>query len=361
MKRTVPLCLYSIVALSGCSSDEFRIDELAPVAPMEMVQSRTVTLEAEASDEFFVFTPENTFDESELFYARSQDLNFDDNGALVNSRGLIPVTFLTNPDGSAVSTAFPVSERLLLNVQSGLPQPTRNAIVSVDLSPQFVASNNDVVDEDFDQCSPDLNLFNASTSVTVFDSFGQDRVMTLFFIKTDQESNAWAVRVTVDCQLLEPVFGDSNLDFNTAGELDIGDADNDGFLTSDNGAIEYRFFAFDDGSIFEDVTINFASGEGGSTRSTADNFTVFNLEQDGFFTDSFESLIIDSRGIVTVTLADVDEQILGKLALARFDNPESLIDVGDGLFQATETSGAAEFGEALERGFNGVAQQQVDL
>jgi flagellar hook protein FlgE len=85
------------------------------------------------------------------------------------------------------------------------------------------------------------------------------------------------------------------------------------------------------------------------------------LEQDGFITDNFESLTIDRRGIVTVTLSDIGEQVLGRLALARFDNPDNLTNVGDGLFQATATSGNAEFGEALEEGFEGVVEEQVDL
>ncbi len=59
-----------------------------------------------------------------------------------------------------------------------------------------------------------------------------------------------------------------------------------------------------------------------------------------------------------------DEQNIGQVGLARFDNPQGLLAIGDSLFEQTEASGLAVVGAAGDEGFGrviGVVLEMANL
>lgn len=81
---------------------------------------------------------------------------------------------------------------------------------------------------------------------------------------------------------------------------------------------------------------------------------------------SMISRIDDTGRVMAIQAGGVDEQQVGQIALARFENPQGLLSVGDSLFTPTDSSGAAinglPGGEGFGRVVGGVLEaSNVDL
>lgn len=121
------------------------------------------------------------------------------------------------------------------------------------------------------------------------------------------------------------VFGEGFIQVNTgdetaytrSGSLDV---DADGFLTTADGG--------------------YVLGVDGAPVQIPDGSSV--------------SRIDDTGNVYAVGLGGVDEQQIGQIGLARFENPQGLLAIGDSLFTATEASGAAIAGLPGAEGFGRV-------
>jgi flagellar hook protein FlgE len=102
-------------------------------------------------------------------------------------------------------------------------------------------------------------------------------------------------------------------------------------------------------------------------------FGVNNLTQDGFTSGRLSGLDTDSTGIVYARFTNGQSLALGQVALARFNNPQGLQQVGDTNWAQSFTSGDVQTGEpgsaslgliqsgALEGSNVDVASQLVNL
>jgi flagellar basal-body rod protein FlgG len=64
---------------------------------------------------------------------------------------------------------------------------------------------------------------------------------------------------------------------------------------------------------------------------------------------------IDQEGnVFAIPFGEGDEQNVGQIGLARFDNPQGLLSIGDSLFAETEASGLPVVGSAGDEGFGRV-------
>jgi flagellar basal-body rod protein FlgG len=71
---------------------------------------------------------------------------------------------------------------------------------------------------------------------------------------------------------------------------------------------------------------------------------------------------IDQQGTVFAAAPGaVDDQNVGQVALARFDNPTGLLAIGDSLFTATDASGAAIIGAAGDESFGRVVGGVLEM
>ncbi|MCW8854323.1 MAG: flagellar hook protein FlgE [Gammaproteobacteria bacterium] len=134
------------------------------------------------------------------------------------------------------------------------------------------------------------------------------------------------------------------LDFDGAGVLQIA--------TSTNGG-NIQFAPFDPqnganpiGSPNATFNIDFTNQGNTITQEAQGSFSVQSLSQDGFATGRLSGLEIDDEGLVRASFTNGQTTALGKIALARFDNPQGLNQIGNTSWVETVSSGQAVSGEA---------------
>ena len=65
-------------------------------------------------------------------------------------------------------------------------------------------------------------------------------------------------------------------------------------------------------------------------------------------------MTVDDAGVVTASFSNGDTKKLGMVALANFNNPTGLRQVGDSYWSSTGISGSATMGNAGQSGFGGL-------
>jgi flagellar hook protein FlgE len=76
------------------------------------------------------------------------------------------------------------------------------------------------------------------------------------------------------------------------------------------------------------------------------SFSINDQRQDGFTTGRLSGLEITAEGVVAARYTNGRSVALGKVALANFDNPQGLSQVGNNAWTESFDSGAAVLGEA---------------
>ncbi|MEZ4520613.1 MAG: flagellar hook-basal body protein [Thermomicrobiales bacterium] len=71
--------------------------------------------------------------------------------------------------------------------------------------------------------------------------------------------------------------------------------------------------------------------------------------------------IDDTGNVLAVEVGGVDEQNIGQIGLARFENPQGLLATGDSLFSETEASGVAIAGVAGGEGYGRVVGGVLEM
>ena len=274
---------------------------------------------------FFALAPSQN--SGEVIYTRAGAFGVNADGYVVNSSGQFLRTFPVNPDGTVSSTSLSSSQALLLPNTAGVPQATANAGLSVNV-PSTAAAIAGAIDPN------DPTTFNNSTSATVYDSLGNEHILTTYYQKT--AANNWDVDVYID----EPsgpnpqtqVGGTESLVFNPASG---------GALTS-GGPITVTIAALASGAVVPQAITLALTG----TTQNSGGFTVLGLTQDGFATGRLSGVDISDDGLVRATFTNGQSTPLGKIAMANFPNPQGLNQVGNTAWEETINSGAVLAGEA---------------
>jgi flagellar hook protein FlgE len=171
----------------------------------------------------------------------------------------------------------------------------------------------------FNSDQPDS--YNHATSMTVFDSLGTPHQATMYFSRT-ATPNQWEQRLYVDAF--------STLSFNGNGILDP--------LTAN---VSYDDFDAGTGSTPISLDLNFIA-----STQYGNEFGVNNLYNDGYTTGRMTGIDVDAKGVVSARFTNGQLQQLGKIAVAIFNNPNGLQQLGDTSWAETYTSGGPRLGEA---------------
>lgn len=285
---------------------------------------------------FFVLDDNGT-----QIFSRAGAFGLDKNGLVVNGTGQSLVAF--QAIAGAVTGALGPLQLSTANIP---PQASTSMAVGVNLDAGATAPV-----AAFDPADP--NSFNNSSSITVFDSLGQQHLAAAFFRKTG--ANTWDTHLRID--------GDNTqttavipLTFDSAGLLTSGQPVNYGAFTPTTGAAAFS------------LNVDFT----GSTQFGA-AFGVNSLTQDGFTTGRLSGIDIDDSGIVLARFTNGQSQVQGQVALANFGNPQGLQPVSDTHWGETNASGAALIGgpgtaslglvqsSALEESNIDLAEQLVNM
>ena len=311
------------------------------------------TLDMSVSGEgFFVMRPNQT--SSDLLYTRAGAFQVNKDGFIANSAGQILQAFpVDSVTGNVGTTSLSSTVPLAVPNTVGSPQASSTVNINLNLPAGISEISTAGVDAEFNAAlgtvpvstvNPAVSNYHNSTSATVFDSQGNSHILTMYFVMTNDVENTWDVRATMDGFPLEsngalagvaPAL--SGLDFDGAGQLD----------TTGNfpGIIPFDSYDPQNGANPITLSVDFTSAGNTLTQEAQGGFTVQSLSQDGFATGNLSGIEISDSGLVRASFTNGQTTALGKIALARFDNPQGLRQVGNTSWVETVESGTVLGGE----------------
>jgi len=251
-------------------------------------------------------------DQGARVFSRAGAFGVDKDGFVVNALGQNLIAF-----GAQSGTVTGALEPLQLSSANIPPSASTRVDVGVNLDARA-----DVPTAAFDPANP--NSFNNSTSLSVFDSLGEEHLASIFFRKT--ATSTWDSHLVVDGDTTQTTTVQS-LAFDSAGELTTAMPVSYGAFTPSNGAAPFT------------LSVDFTD----STQFGAD-FGVNALSQDGFTTGRLAGVDIDQEGVVLARFTNGQSQIQGQIALANFANPQGLQPISESNWAETATSGEALVG-----------------
>ncbi|MGH8080805.1 MAG: flagellar hook protein FlgE [Lysobacter sp.] len=159
-------------------------------------------------------------------------------------------------------------------------------------------------------------------NVEVYDATGAKVVLTVDFEKdkTSPQSPGGGQRWNVIVKVKDQIIGRDEIRFLPGGAIEPGLEQFDITLKAEGGTTTSIKFDFDG------VT-NFSMG----TTSTLKVSKV-----DGYAMGSLASLKVDDKGMLVINYSNGQTANIGTVALANFSDPQRLIQLGDGLFDASQ-------------------------
>lgn len=202
---------------------------------------------------------------------------------------------------------------------------------------------------------------NFNTGVTLFDNVGTERLVQLFFNKS--EDNKWSYHAMVDGadaeggkpgELIEMANG--TLNFNDKGQLqDVSEGSNS--FNFNKGAKKDQKIKFDFGKTV-------ASGGNGSDATTqygSRSSVSRQYNQDGSSAATLSSLSFNDLGILSASYSNGTTRDIAQVAVAKFDNYEGLTKIGKNQFKETKKSGQAAIGNPDVDGRGKVISKSIEL
>ena len=98
----------------------------------------------------------------------------------------------------------------------------------------------------------------------------------------------------------------------------------------------------------------------GQSTQFAQPFSVLTVAQDGFTSGRLDGLEIDASGTIRANYTNGQNNPLGKIVLANFNNQNGLKQIGNATFVETASSGTPTFGEAGAEGFGAIQSGSLE-
>lgn len=259
-------------------------------------------------------------DNGAIVYSRAGAFGVDRSGYVVNSQGQRLTGFAA--DGSGTISGALVD--LQLPTGELAPRQTTEAELQLNLDSRATA----LVSASFDPTDP--ATYTNSTSLTVYDSLGNPRLATLYFVNTGP--GAWDMYLGVDGALIDADTGTTvgaggnarSLTFDSAGRLTSAPVVATDLIPGLGGAASFP------------IDIDLAG-----VTQFGSNFAVNSLVQDGFASGRLSSVDVSDTGMVSARYSNGETLTLAQVALASFANPQGLRQQGDTVWTESFESGPA--------------------
>ena len=261
------------------------------------------------------------------YYTRAGAYSVDRDGYVVNQKNQrLQVYPASTGVGGTTNFSTGVLTDLELPVAASAPVATTSfgAALNLDSSATAPAAA-------FDPTVP--SSYNSSTSTTIYDSLGNAHTSTLYFRKTGD--NAWDGYLYVDgTSVTQGGTAEFNLGFDGAGSLTT--------------AMPIAMDAYLPGGGASTMNLNLDFTD---TTQFGTSFSVNNLTQNGNTSGRLAGVDVDTEGVVFARYTNGESSALGKVAMARFNNPQGLRQIGDTNWAETFASGTSQLGEAATSSF----------
>lgn len=336
---------------------------------------------------------------------RNGAFHLNNENELVNSEGKFLLGYPVNKDSNTVASY----EAKSMKIDDVFGQPTKSGTIKVSLN----LPNKETTPKNspFDFKDPDS--FNKSTSSTIYDSLGKPYKMTTYYVakynpnETDpalKQANTWEVFQTVTNNNGEEVALDVQAGSLPAGYSAVGKANAAGephmgyvMRFDENGQpfpgtpeipgdntvnppiptipavaptplnIQMQSFA--------DAGIDVGGADGTQALTMkyddptqyASAFEVRKFQDvDGATTGYLSKVDIDPEGNILASYSNGKDIVVGRVALARVSNEQGLAQLGGTLWNTTQESGQAIWGDASQGSFGSVKsgtleQSNIDM
>lgn len=176
-----------------------------------------------------------------------------------------------------------------------------------------------------------------TTSLVVYDSLGASHNLVAEFVKTANDGEwTWSITGAENETMISGSTG--KVTFDTGGNFISFQYD---------GGVDAFTFSPAGGAATMTIKINGRGGDGFSGISQFDfPSTLHSREQDGRKTGSLNGFQIDADGSIYGSFTNGEKQMLGQIALAKFNNPSGLQKVSGSNFTDTIDSGIPQIGAA---------------
>lgn len=281
-------------------------------------------------------------------FTRDGSFHFDKEGHLISGDGYPVMGFQAGEDGKITQK----QGKIKLGNTTIPAQATKKVSLSMN-----VDSRAEV--QQFDIANPEKTS-DFNTSMTVFDSVGTQRLITVYYNKA--ADGQWNYHATVpgeDAQGGQPgtlsEMATGTLQFDPKGKLQTETSTLNAF-NFNKGAAAGQVIEFDFGkSITEGGTGDDATTQFGSKSSIARH------TQDGASAATLSSLSFNDDGVLTAAYDNGIMRDVAQISVAKFENNEGLFKMGKNLFKETRKSGQAAIGKPGDDGRGDVMAKSIEL
>ncbi|MCQ2584842.1 MAG: flagellar hook protein FlgE [Treponema sp.] len=299
----------------------------------------------------------------ESFYTRNGAFGLDMNGTLVNpSNGMRVQGWMAREmDGEMVVQTAATPTDLTIPVGSKDPaKETTNINYACNLN-----KNTPEIQEG--ASAADIAKATWNTEQKIYDSFGNEHLLSISFTRVPGNPNQWQATVNVDADNadftqtrigLGTTDGMENtflINFDNYGLLESV-TDSAGNVTNPAGSVVLQASytvpesnADGEGNPYRQ-TMNINLGTIGSAVNTvtqsASKSTTKAYFQDGYTLGYLDTFKIDSTGTITGVYSNGTNRTIGRVALATFTNNQGLEKAGDNTYVESINSGMAKIGES---------------
>ena len=299
----------------------------------------------------------------ESFYTRNGAFGLDMNGTLVNPATGMRVQGWMAEDVNGqmmVSTAATPTD---LVIPVGSKDPAKETT-----NVNFACNLNKNTPEILEGASPeDIVKGTWGTEQKIYDSFGNEHMLSVTFRRVVGTPNQWEATVNIDednADFTQTRVGLGSTDgmgntfivsFDNYGALQSV-TDSAGNVTNPEGQVVIQTsFAVPDSNVDEEgnpyrQTLNINLGTIGSFKDTitqsSSKSTTKAFYQDGYTMGYLDNFKIDSSGVITGVYTNGTNRTIGQIAMASFTNQQGLEKAGDNTYVESNNSGMARIGES---------------
>lgn len=302
-------------------------------------------------------------DGDESFYTRNGQFGLDSNGTLVNPANGQRVQGWMARDLNGEQIVQTAATPTDLVVPVGSKDPAKETA-----NVRFACNLNKNTPEILEGASEsDIAKGTWGTEQKIYDSFGNEHLLSVSFTKVPGVANSWQATVNVDADNadftqtrigLGTTDGVQNtfiVNFDNYGQL-ASVEDSSGNISNQEGEIILQTsFTVPEANADENgnpyrQTFNINLGTIGSMKNTitqsASKSTTKAYSQDGYTLGYLDNFKIDSSGTITGVYSNGTNRVIGQLALATFANDRGLEKAGNNTYVETNNSGQANIGES---------------
>ncbi|MCB1694332.1 MAG: flagellar hook protein FlgE, partial [Pseudomonadales bacterium] len=182
--------------------------------------------------------------------------------------------------------------------------------------------------------APSPDMFNSSTSVTVYDGQGIPHAMSLYFEKS-ATPNQWDVHSLIDGVT---VGAPTTINFDPSGQFNAASLP---VQINIAGWTPLNASGAASGAAPQNLTLDLSK-----MSQLGSEFAVSSVNQDGYSSGQLRGLEIDNQGIMFARYTNGRSRAIGQVMMANFTNPNGLQATGDTGWSETAASGVPVVGVA---------------